>query len=344
MDENLNPETDNKPEIPVCPNCNSTDILHGYPMPLCHDCRAKLINYPIPLWVKLFGAGICIVLIISLIWLPKNLTAAISLSRAEKAEKNLDFVTSQRELEKALKIVPTSVDILEHLMIASYYNNDLLTLNDASIKLQNKPIEDTAIYNKLSYIIDETKLYAPSDTFAKTFQQYKDGIVPDAALSDYVSKNPSDIFAMYSLASSYDDKKQYKAADSLLSKVLTIDNEFIPAINFKTKIKRAIDQPDSSIFYCNRILALNRQSVYGISAKARTLLKIGKKQEGLNLAKQGYQLDKNMTYNLATLAIAYHLNNDLKARDAIIKTTDKDTTTAYYMNFAKDFISNKATL
>ena len=344
MDENLNPETDHKPETPICPNCNSTDILHGYPMPLCHDCRAKLINYPIPLWVKLFGAGIGVVLIISLIWLPKNLTAAISLSRAEKAGKSHNYITAQRELEKAQKIVPNSVDVLEHLMIASYYNNDFATLSDASAKLQNKTIQDTAIYNQLTYILDEAKLYTASDTFAKAFSQYKDGIIPDEALSAYVSKNPSDIFAMYTLASSYDDKKQYKAADSLLSKILTIDHEYIPAINFKTRVKREIDQPDSSLFYCDRILSLNRQSVYGISAKARTLLKIGKKKEGLNLAQQGYQLDKSMAYNLATLAIAYHLNNDLKARDAIIKTTNKDTTTAYYMNFAKDFISNKATL
>lgn len=342
MEENLTPE--NKPELPVCINCESPNVLHGYPVLLCADCRTKLINYPIPKAVKLFGAAISVILIISLYWLPQNLGAAISLSRAEKAEQNLDFITSQRELEKALKIAPNSIDILEHLMIASYYNNDLLALNDASNKLQSKPIEDTSIYNKLTYIIDETKLYMPSDTFAKTFQQYKDGNVPDAVLSKYVSKNPSDIFAIYSLASSYDDKKQYKAADSLLSKVLTIDKEFIPAINFKTKVKRELNQPDSSIFYCDRILALNRQSVYAISAKARTFLKIGKKQEGLILAKQGYQLDKNMAYNLATLAIAYHLNNDLKARDAIIKTTNKDTTTAFYMNFAKDIISNKATL
>jgi thioredoxin-like negative regulator of GroEL len=344
VEENLNPETENKPEIPVCRNCDSPNVLHGHPMLLCGDCRTKLINYPIPLWVKLFGAGIGVVLLISMIWLPKNLSAAISLTRAEKAEKRHDYVTGQRELEKAQKIVPNSTDVLEHLMIASYYNNDFATLYDASARLQNKTIEDSAIYEQLTTILNETKQYTPSDTFATAFKQYKDLVVPDTALSRYVKKNPFDIYAVYTLASSYDDKQQYRSADSLLSRLLVIDAEFFPALNLKTRVKREIDQPDSSIFYCDKILALNHQSVYGMSSKARTFLKTGKKQEGLNLAKQCYQLDDKTPYNLATLAIAYHLNNDFKARDAVLTNAKKDTANAYYMNYANDIISNKAKL
>ncbi|MFD0794328.1 tetratricopeptide repeat protein [Mucilaginibacter litoreus] len=341
MNESLNPQSSDVPEVLSCKNCNDLDVVHGYPILLCANCRNKFINYPIPLWVRLFGAGICLILVISLIWLPANFTAAIAISRAEKAEKNKDYITEQHELEKAFKTAPNSSDVLEHLMIASFYNDDFETLSDASAKLGNRPIEDSVMLNKLNYIITQSRLYAPSDTFNIVFKNYAAKKIPDSTLARYVKHNPFDIYASYLLASTYDETKQYELADPLLSHILDIDSEYIPAIYYKTKVKRALNQIDSSLFYCNRILQLNHQSVYGLAAKARTLLKTGNLQEGLKLAQQSHDLNKNDGYGTATLAIAYHLNKNFKKRDFILQTAAKDSLTTYYIIFAKDVISNK---
>ena len=341
MEENTNPEAKSEPDVPVCGSCQNPDVVPGHPMLLCSNCRAYFIKYPIPLWVKLFGAGVGVVLIISLIWLPRNMGAAIALSRAEKAEKELNFLTSQQELEKAKKVAPKSIEVLGHLMIASFNNEDFNTLFDALKAMGDKSVEDTALYNQLSYIMSEARYYTPSDAFAKEFASYQNRPVPDSAYRRFIKQQPSDINAMLSLANLYVQQNNYRPADTLLSRVMVIDNEFIPAINLKSKVKREIGQPDSSIYYCNKLLAMNHQSLYGLSAKARTLLKTGKLENGTQLAKQCYELSHTEPYNLATLTIAYHLSKNYKQRDEIINSAPKDSATVYYMQYAKDVVSNK---
>jgi len=341
VDDTLAPEPENTPAPNVCIGCGSPAILPGYPNKLCALCRTKFIKFNVPLWVKLFGAGILVIMVISIIWLPGNLKAALALARGEKAELNRNYVTEQNELEKARKLVPGSIDILSHLMIAGFYNSDFKTVLSVSNDLEHKTIEDTILFNKLTDVIARTKDYFPSDTFTRVLGVYKKTIIPDTAYLRYLKKFPMDIYALYSLASSYSDNEKYKSADSLLSVLLTIDHENIPALNLKTMVKRELNQPDSSIYYCDILLETNHQSLFALSSKSRTLLKTGKNKEGLKLAEECYQLDKNMAYNVATLAIAYHFNKNYKQRDAMLAIAAKDSTTEAYMQFAKDIFSNK---
>ncbi|TWJ02328.1 hypothetical protein JN11_01300 [Mucilaginibacter frigoritolerans] len=342
MDNNLITETENTSEQIACIKCGSPQILAGYPNKLCADCRQQLIKFPIPLWVKLFGAGIALVMIISFIWLPGNLSAAIALSRAEKAEKSHDYITAQNELKKAQNNAPHAIEILSHLTIAAFHNGDFKTVLEASDKLQGKEIEDTALYNELNNVITQTNEYFPSDTFKTSFKKYKNLVIPDSAYRTYIKKNPMDIYTIVALASSYSDNNdKYQNADTLLSKAIAIDRSYIPALYLKTMIKRELNQPDSSIYYCDQVLLINHQSTYALSSKARTFLKVGKNKEGLLLAKQCYQLDADMPYNLATLALAYHFNKDFKQRDAILDSVKKDSTNAPYITYVKDIISNK---
>jgi hypothetical protein len=341
VDDQLNPEPDNTPAPNVCISCGSPAILPGYPNKLCAPCRDKFIKFNVPAWVKLFGAGIVVIMLISINWLPGNLKAALALARGENAELNHNYITEQNELEKAKKLVPGSIDILAHLMIASFNNDDFKTVFAVSNDLEHKSIEDTVLFNKLNDIIARTKDYFPSDTLTKMLGIYKKTTVPDTAYQRYLKKFPMDVFALFSLASSYSDNEKYKSADSLLSTLLTIDREYTPALILKTIVKRELSQPDSSIYYCDKMLQNNRQSLFALSSKSRTLLKTGKNQEGLKLAEECYDLKKSMPYNLATLAIAYHFNKDYKQRDAMIAIAAKDSTSNAYMQYAKDIISNK---
>ncbi|MCR8558042.1 hypothetical protein KXD93_10330 [Mucilaginibacter sp. BJC16-A38] len=341
MDNTQEPIAENTPVENVCINCGNPDFVPGYPNKLCADCREKFINFPIPLWVKLFGAGIAIVMLISFIWLPGNLKTAMILSRAESNEAHHNYFTEQQELEKARKLIPGSIDVQSHLAIAAFYNGDFQTIDTMSSSLQGKKFEDTSLYNKVDYVMRQTREYFPSDTFNTIFKQYKHAIIPDTAYQRFIKQFPTDIYGIYSLAASYVNQEKYPAADSLLSRTLSIDVDFIPALTLKTMVKREINQPDSSIIYCNRLLAINNQSVFAMSSKARTLLKTGKNKEGLKLAQSGFDLDNTNPYNLATLAIALHLNNNFKQRDAIVKSAEKDSVSKSYMLYAKDIISNK---
>lgn len=336
--DNVIQEAENTTPKTVCIKCGDPEVLEGYPNKLCGDCRQSLIKFPVPLWVKLFGAGVALIMLISIFWLPKNIEAAMALARAERAEKQHNFISEQAELEKAKKIVPTSVDVQAHLLIASFYNGDFKTLSNTADFLENKKVEDSALFSKASYVMSETKSYVPSEAFTKYFSSYKNSQIPDTSYEHYLQKYPDDVYA---LASAYSNQENYKAADSVLTRTLTVQSSFLPAIQYKTMVKRELNQLDSSLYYCNKILAENHQNVFAISSKARTLLKSGKNSEGLNLAMDAHKLDKTSSYNLATMALAYHFNKEYKQRDAMIKLAQNDSSARESMSYAKDIISGK---
>jgi tetratricopeptide (TPR) repeat protein len=324
-----------------CIKCNSPDILTGYPNKLCADCRTSLIKFPIPMWVKLFGAGVLMVMIIAMIWLPENFRAALDLAKAEKAEAKREYFTEQQSLEKALKIAPNSEEILLHLAIASFYNGDFNTLFDCTNKLSGKKMQDTALVNRVNVVMSETESYMPDSNFNKAFEKYKNITIPDTAYKSYLAKHPGDVYVTFSLASSYSDKENYPAADSMLTKVLNMDPVHIPALNAITMVKREQGQTDASIKYCDILLGMNHQNLYALSSKARSLIKSKKNTEGLAMAKQVYALDKKNAYNTSTLALAYHFNNDFKKRDEMVALAHRDTVSAMYLKYVQDVISNK---
>jgi tetratricopeptide (TPR) repeat protein len=341
MEENLNQEITPVPEENLCISCKSPDILTGYPNKLCADCRTRLIKFPIPMWVKLFGAGVLVVLVIAMIWLPGNFRAALNLARAEKAETKHEYLTEQHELEKALKTAPKSEEILLHLAIASFNNGDFKTLLNSTDALGDKKMEDTALVNRVNDIMQETNFYFPDSAFKAAFKPYANKIVPDTAYKNYIHKNPDSFYAVFALASLYTDQEKYAAADSTLNKALEIRPHFIPALAMLAMVKRERNQTDASITYCNKLLDINCQNLYALSSKARTLIKKRQNAEGLALAKQVYALDKDDAYNMSTLVLAYHFNNNFKKRDELVNLAQKDSVHPSYLKYVQDVISNK---
>lgn len=61
----------------------------------------------------------------------------------------------------------------------------------------------------------------------------------------------------------------------------------------------------------------------------------------MELALQAYDIDKKEGYTIATLALAYHFNGDIRKRDEIINNNKKDSLVNTYMNYALDVIHNK---
>lgn len=296
------------------------------------------------MWIKLFGGGVLLLMVICIIWLPGNLSAGIALARGENAEKARNYFTAEVELKKAEKQVPNAVEVLTHLTIAAFYNQDLTTVDSTLHALRGQLVDDSDTYSRVSDVINEMNEYNMPDALEAKLKTYKNGVVPDSVYVNYLHKNPMSVFAFFSLASAYITRSQPQPADSCLTRCLTIDPEFIPAIELKTSVKRQLNQSDSSLYYCDKLLADNNQSLFGLSSKSRTLMEMGELKQGLKLAEECSALDEKMRYNIATLAIAYHLNRDYKKRDEMIKIAEKDSTAAVYMGVAKDVISGKEKL
>lgn len=342
MQENPEPHPESTPADHLCAQCGSANVLAGHPTRLCAGCRQAFINYPIPLWVKAFGAGIIVLVLVSFALSPKNFTAAIALSRAEKQEAAHNYLSEQKELDKAIAIVPNSTQVLAHLMIASFYNGDFKTYGTTIDKLAGKEIEDKDLLTRLNNITADAEGYVPTEKFRKIMDQYPAGI-PDTTFTTYLDANPTDVYAIYAHASACFDKEYYPKSDQLLARVLAIDRHHMYALTLRAITKREMNQLDSSLYFAEQMLYDNHQSIMAISSKARTLLKQGKFKDGLRTAQQAEKLDKDFYYNKATLAIAYHLNKQFKERDAIVAQSKKDTLLAAYMQYPYEIISGKRT-
>ncbi|WDF56489.1 hypothetical protein [Mucilaginibacter sp. KACC 22063] len=233
------------------------------------------------------------------------------------------------------------MDVLADELIAAYYNNDLETVAKAGDLLAGKDFEDSIKLGRINKILVEMRNFYPSDTFKNTFDKYKNQPVNDTIYSHYVKTHAEDGYAKWFLANVYIRKEDYSKADDLLSDLLLNDPELLAALNDKIMVKRELNQPDSSLYYADKLLSINKESLYGLSSKARTLLKIKKNKQGLELALKCFNLEKNFPYNQATLALAYHYNKYYKQRDELLNRINIDSTTAAYMQYARDVISNK---
>ncbi|RKR81599.1 hypothetical protein BDD43_1748 [Mucilaginibacter gracilis] len=327
-----------------CVNCGNPQIVEGYANALCKPCRDGFNKLSIPLWVKLFGAFVLLLFVVAIFEIPTNFSTALSLAKAEKAEKEGKYLTSQRELEKIIDKAPDAIEIPGHLLIAAFYNLDYKTLGQMARKLTGKTFEDTALVHQINYLESKANNYFPTDSFMVVAKPYnaKFDAIPESVYKQYIDKNPADLFARYNYAAKFFDTDK-KKCDSLTDRILAIDPEYIFALQLKTSVKREIKQLDSSLYYCDKMVAINHELPLALSTKARTILKQGKKAEGLKMAKSSYGLNYKDGYTIATLALAYHLNGNTTERDALIAKTDRDSSDLGYMQYTKDVISGKVT-
>src|SRR6185295_12849149 len=105
MEENILPDA---PSPSVCSHCQISSIDTRYSSPLCEECRQKFIRYPIPKWIKLFGAGVALVFCLALIKLPTQLSTGVHLEKGKNAIKDRRFNTAHKELKLALNNIPNS--------------------------------------------------------------------------------------------------------------------------------------------------------------------------------------------------------------------------------------------
>ncbi len=342
MQENL-PETEQPINEESCANCGSHAVLKDYPTKLCADCRQAFIKFPIPKWILGFAGGILLIVLYSMIKLPANLALGIHFEKGKKAMAENKYLTAESELAKVVDKAPNYTEAKCLLAIAAFHNQDFFVENEMFQQLKGVDLKDDALLASANEVIKEMDGYIPSDSMNLLLAKYNNNSdsIPDAILEKFISAYPSELYPVQLYASSLFNRNVYKKSDSLAQIALTMEPDFMPAISLRAGTLRYLKQYDSAIYFNNLLLAQNVESVYAISSKARTLLMQKKDAEALKTALEAQKLKQSDGYNLATLAIIYHLTGKLKERDAIVSQTQNDSLAIPYMKYANEVISGK---
>ena len=331
-----------------CANCGKPAVEGDHPTPLCSDCRERFTRLHIPVWIRIFAGGVAVILLFSLFTLPRSVSLGMHLEKGKKAIKEKRFSTAEKELSKVLEKVPSNIEARGNLLIAAFYNQDIGLFADEYKKLDDvKAVnsENKALYGEIEKVMLKAEGYVNNDDFEALKKTYTDEEhIPDTAWDGYLKAHGDDRYAEMEYAYLLYGRKRYQQCDSVLDLALQSDYEYIPALMVKVGLKRDEGDLNETLAYVDRILAINHESVWGLSAKARTLLRQKKMKEGLDEALKLYDMDGQNIYAMSTLILAYHFNGRAGERDALIKkaqTSRMDSTGRDNLQYAIDVINNK---
>lgn len=327
-----------------CTNCGSHSAEYDSPSKLCAECRTKFIRFPIPLWIKGFGLGIALIVVLALTKLPAQLSLGVSLERGKAAIEERNYLTAQQHLEDFAVKVPDSEDGQAHLLIASFYNQDFEAFGNAYSKLEGKEVENNDLYERVSSLLNLADNYFPTDSFDVVLARYDNDAaqIPDTAYENFLHGRVNEIYASTAYASKLYDAEDYPKCDSILKVVLRVDDEYIPAYALLATTKRQQDSFELSLKYCDKALAINQENPAAMCSKARTLVKMKRDKEALALAKRAFSLNSLDGYVQSTMALVYHFNNQVKERDEMLQTALKtDTASDGYAKHVLSVINGK---
>ena len=333
-----------EPSSPAgCAQCGFPVIEEGYPTPLCATCRKAFVRFPIPNGIKIFGGVIVLVLVFAMIKVPKSLSAGIHLERGKDAIDHARYATAEKEFQQVVRQAPKYTEGEEYLALASFYNGDLSTFFQTVEHLEGKNVENEDMYRELSRLIAKGPNYFPADSLFAIYTAYHQSFdsIPAPVYLAYMQKYPDELFPVMMYASVVFNQKQYVACDSLLDVVLQRDDIYLPALLMKASVKRERSQLDSAEHYGRRILSLNSESAMGMSSLARTRLKGKRDKEGLDWAQKAVAVNPDNVYAKATLAMAWHFNNERVKRDRLLDELKKDTAATEHMTYVVDVIEGR---
>lgn len=347
MEDSLLPENPGSTESNGCINCGSDHVDEKYPTRLCSNCRQLFIKYPVPLFVKIFAAGVGLILIFALSSFPKNVKTGIHFEKARQYEQKKQFVSAQREYTSVVQQVPDNLEANAHLMIAAFYNLDYGTFIKAEERLIGKNFEDKALYERLDDMINRVQALIIDTNMNEIMSRYNsENEVSDSEYVNYLKDHPFNVYALYTYANRLYQRKDFTGCDTLLQRLLGVDTEHLLALRMLATTARAKGEWEESIKFCEQIIHINSEAGYAYASMARTYLKWNKLAKGLELAEKSVTIDKNDPYNLATLVIAWHFNKQPSKRDEVLMELKQynDSTAVPHIQYAMDVINQKETL
>ena len=328
-----------------CINCGHPVVVPGYPNALCADCRQRFIKFPIPNWIKIFGAAIGLIFLFSLYKIPRNISLGIHFEKGKTAITEKKYLTAQRELEIFLKKVPRNLEARCYLLIASFYNEDYETSGKMFEQLKDQNIEDKDLVSQVEQTLQFGQPYFANEKFSALLKEYDNDVmkIPRQRVKNYLDSNKDDIYAAttYVQITGIEDKQVN--SDSILTAILKLNPDYTPALFLASAQNRLNKKFEASIENCDRMLNINKESPAAFASKARTLLWMKKDKEALENATAAVDLDPHHPYMEATLLMAYHFNQKQKEEEELRKkmAANKDSIAIETYKYAFDVISGK---
>lgn len=358
MEENKKPECDipdsiDDAENPTyadlfCKNCGSTDVVQGFSIPLCQECRQRFTKYPIPTAIKIFSAIIIAIMTFSLFSFPESLKAGIAFERGLRAETGKKFITAAKEYEKAVEIFPNSFIACGKLFVAYVKNHQFVEAEEAFNMINGKESSNSDEVR----IIDEAnaalgyldQYYNISEGLIDLIGQYSEGspeIFADK-LKEYTSQNHDDYWGLYYYSNILFDLERYDESKAASLKALSMNADIYEIRLAAASAYRQTGEFDKAIEQCNIVLEENVECVDAYAALSKIDLKRHQYEDALGTALHAYSLDNNNYNAVHTLALAYHFNGMYSDRDSfmtLLKQTDQD-----YYNYTMDIIEGRSRL
>lgn len=320
-EEKTTPESPDIESPPGCKNCGSPEIVEGFTLPLCPECRDKLVRHAMPIWIKIVSVFILLILTYSLFSFPSALNQGISYEKGQRFEKEKMYNSALVQYEKAVKSYPDSLLLNARLFISQYKTG---RIDEASNTLDNKlvgqNVKDEALYAEVASLIEKlNKYYYPTPELNAVLSYYDPAnlSVFIAKLEKFLTVYPDDPYAKYLLGNFYFDEKKFAEGEQLAKQLTVKYPDYIEANGLLAAYYREAKEYDKVIECCNIALNENKENPYIYSAMARIEIKRKNDEPALRYALEAYKYDKNSSYVLANLALAYHYNNNIKERDAI---------------------------
>jgi tetratricopeptide (TPR) repeat protein len=276
---------------------------------------------------------------------PKNFSLGLHLERGKAAENQKRFMTAEKEFKEVAKQLPKNKEALGHLMIACYYNENIGEAIDLWDKLRGTGFDKDKLLSDMNYVVDRIDEFFPDTTLINMMKPFteKDEKVPDSVLENYLQKNPKDVYGLYAYANALYDEHKYVVCDSINDILLDESPQNIPGLLLSAATNREMGAWDKGLEACNKLLQINKEASFAYGSMARIYLKQKKDKEGLEAALKACELNEKDAYSTASLALAYHFNNQAQKRDDLLKNSPvlKDSSAQEYMQYVVDVINQK---
>lgn len=302
----------------VCELCGNPEIVEGYAINLCQNCRDEATKINVPLWVKAFALMVTAIFLFALTKFPIALSAGISFEKGNMFEQEKRYMSAMKEYEKVVDLYPDSTDSLCKLFISQYKVGRIGPASETYEKLIGRDVDDDGLYEEVVKCFDQLdNFYYSTKEYNELFNS-ADSLSPEAVrdrIKEYVDKHPDEIYPKMDLAAVYTSGDEIEKGKDILINILKDNPEFVDCGFYLASIYRTEKEYAKALDIYNEMLESNAERADAISAIARIEIKRGNDGLGLDMALKAYELDNVDPFILANLILAYHYNNMSSERD-----------------------------
>lgn len=314
--EELPAAQENSPRI--CAQCGNPEIVEGYAIDLCHNCRVEATRMRVPIWVKGFALLVLAIFMFALAKFPNALSTGISYEKGNMFKQEKRYMSAMKEYEKVVSVYPDSTEALSKLFITQYKVGRIGPASETYEKLIGRDVDDDQLYEEVVKCFDQIdSWYYPTKEYYDLLNSVNNlsQVETKNKLSEYVDTHPDEVYPKMILAQVFLSDDEIEKGKGILKDILKDNPDYIDCSFYLASIYRQTKEYDKALEIYNRILQDNVERADAVSAIARIEIKRGNDKSGLDMAQKAYEIDKEDSFILSNLILAYHYNNMEAERD-----------------------------